>query len=223
MIFNHNFTRILLAGGLVLPLAQFAVGQQPRAGFGQAPQAPAAGVRQGTDPRGGSDAKGGLQGGELGNQILRGSQIIGATVNLRGGSRFGTVSDFVLADSGCVEYVIATYGNQYAPIPWGVAMWVPGQRVLTVDIDPGRIHEIPMYRQISELTNHQFSDKVHTFYRGVNGHGETNQHGAQQQGANNHAPAANPPAAGQPAGRQGAPAKGSQNRTGRNERSGDRR
>ena len=108
MIFSHNFTRILLAGGLVLPLAQFAVGQQPRAGFGQAPQAPQAGVRQGTDPRGGSDAKRGVQGRDLGNQILRGSQIIGATVNLRGGSRFGTVSDFVLADSGCVEYVIAT-------------------------------------------------------------------------------------------------------------------
>ncbi len=165
----------------------------------------------------------GLQGRDLGNQILRGSQIMGATVNLRGGSRFGTVSDFVLADSGCVEYVIASYGNQYAPIPWGVAMWVPGQRVLSVDIDPGRIHDIPMYRRISELTNHQFSDKVHTFYRGVNGHGEANQHGAQQQGANNHAPAANPPAAGQAAGRPGVPAQGSQNRTGRNERNGDRR
>ena len=214
MIFNHTFTRILLAGGLILPLAQFAVGQQPRAGFGQAPQAPAAGARQGNDPRGGSDAKGGVQGRDLGNQILRGSQIIGATVNLRAGSRFGTVNDFVFGDGGCVEYVIASYGNEFVPIPWGVAAWVPGQRVLTVDIDPGRIRDMPRFHQISELTNHQFSEKVQTFYHGMNGRGDMNQRGAQQQGANNHAPAANPPAAGQPAGRQGVPAQGSSNRSG---------
>jgi hypothetical protein len=222
MIRKHRFSRILLAGGLVLPLAQFAVGQQPRPGFGQAPQAPAAGVRQGNDPRGGSDANRGVQGGELGNQILRGSQIIGATVNLRAGSRFGTVNDFVFGDGGCVQYVIATYGNDFVPIPWGAAMWAPDQRVLTVDIDPGRIRDMPRFHQISELTNHQFSEKVQTFYRGTNGRGDMNQRGAQRQGATNHAPAANAPA-GQPVGRPGAPAQGSSNRTGRNERNGDRR
>ncbi len=41
-----------------------------------------------------------------------------------------------------------------------------------------------MFRQMSELTNHQFSDRVHTFYRGVQGHpgdqghtGDTNRQG----------------------------------------------
>jgi hypothetical protein len=223
MVLNRNFTRILLAGGLVLPLAQFAVGQQPRPGVGQAPQAPAAGVRQGNDRRGGLDANRGVQGGELGNQILRGSQIIGATVNLRAGSRFGTVNDFVFGDGGCVQYVIASYGNDFVPIPWGAAAWAPGQRVLTVDIDPGRIRDMPRFHQISELTNHQFSDKVQTFYHSANGRGDMNQRGAEQQGANNHTPAANPPAAGQPAGRQGVPARGAPNRTGGNERGGDRR
>ena len=223
MIFNRNFTRILLAGGLVLPLTQFVVGQQPRAGIGQTPQAEPAGVRQGNDPRGGLDANRGVPGRELGNQVLRGSQIIGATVNLRAGSRFGTVNDFVFGDGGCVEYVIASYGNDFVPIPWGVAAWVPGQRVLTVDIDAGRIREMPRFHQISELTNRQFSEKVQTFYHSANGRGDMNQRGAQQQGAANHAPVANPPAAGQPAGRQGVPAQGSQNRGSRNERSGDKR
>jgi hypothetical protein len=219
---NHNFARILLAGGLVLPLAHFAMGQQPRPGFGVVPQPAQPGPRQGTDLPGRLDANRGLNGRDLGNQILRGSQIIGATVNLRGGSRFGTVSDLVLGDGGCVDYVVASYGNEFVPIPWGVAMWVPGQRVLTVDIDPARIRDIPRFHQISELTNHQFSQRVQSFYRGMNGRGQINQRGAEQQGATNHAPAANAPAR-PPVGRQGVPAQGSPKRTDRNERSGDRR
>jgi hypothetical protein len=179
---KHTFSRILLAGSLVLPGAQLAMGQQPRQAVGQAPQA----GKQGNDPSGRSGASGS-------NQMLRGSQIIGAAVQLRGGSPFGPVQDFVVSDSGCVEYVIAGYQGQYVPIPWAAAMYQPAQRVLLVDIDPGRIHEMPMFRQMSDLSKPQSSGKVSTFYRGVHGQaGDQNQHGAaDQKGApTNAAPAA---------------------------------
>jgi len=220
----HLPTRILLAGSLLLPVAQFAMGQQPRQGPGQQPQAE--GLRPGNGPSGSSEANGRANGQNPAGQILRGSQIIGATVNLRGGSRFGTISDFVLGDGGCVDYVVASYQNQYVPIPWAAAMYQPGSRILLVDIDAARIHEMPMFRTFAELSNRQFSDRVHTFYRGVNGQqGDMNRRGAgneqrahsNEQGARPNAQPANPgpnrPAAGQVQG----------NRAGRSERTGEKR
>jgi hypothetical protein len=206
MTMGNMFSRILLAGSLVLPVTQFAIGQQPR----QAGQPPQPGVRQGNDLSGSSAANRPTNGQDRSNQILRGSQIIGSTVNLRGGSRLGPVQDFVVSDSGCVDYVIATYQGQYVPIPWAAALYQSGPRVLLVDIDAARIHEMPMFRQISELTNRQSSDKVSTFYRGVHGQaGDRNQPGAAgQQGAQNNAQpakdaAANKPAVGATQGTQG--------------------
>ena len=177
MMIRRNTLSLLLAGGMVLPVAQFAVAQEPR----PANPGPAPGARPANDLPGRFDANGRAAGQIQANSILRGSQIIGATVDLRGGSRLGTIQDFVLGDGGCVEYVVAAYGNQFVPIPWAAAMYQPDQRVLLVDIDPGRIHEMPMYRQFSELTNRQFSDRVHTFYRGV-----SSQTGDMHRGAQHH-------------------------------------
>jgi hypothetical protein len=219
MIRRKNFTRMLLAGGLLLPIAPFAAAQPPRTiNPGTQP-----GVRQGNDLPGRLDANRPTNGQAYGNSILRGSQIIGATVNLRGGSRLGTIQDIVFSDGGCVDCVVAAYGDQFIPIPWAAAMYQPDQRVFMVDIDPGRIHDMPMFHQVSELLNHQFSDRVHTFYRGVSTQtGDMNRRGAVgrqgtntntqpatrgDQGRSNPRPAQNAP---------GAPA-------GRTERGGDHR
>jgi len=210
---------LLLAGGLVLPVARVAVAQQARplnAGS-------AAGARPANDLSGRLDANGHGAGQLPANSILRGSQIIGATVNLRGGSRLGTIQDFVVGDGGCVEYAVAAYGDQFIPIPWAAAMYQADQRVLLVDIDPGRIHEMPMYHQFTELTNRQFSDRVNTFYRGVSSQTGDMHRGAehQERGATNRQP--------MPRGEQGQasphPAQGTpaQGRTGRSERPDDHR
>jgi len=218
MIRLKTFTRIQLAGGLFLPVAQFAAAQQPRP-FNPGTQP---GARQGNDLPGRSDANRPMNGEASGNQILRGSQIIGSTVDLRGGSRLGTVQDFVVGEGGCVEYVVAAYGDQFIPIPWGAAMYQPGQRILMVDIDPGRIHEMPMYHQISELTNRQFSERVNTFYRGTNGRaGDMHPRGSDNhQGVNNPQPAPRTETRSN-VGRTQSTTQG--NRTGRIERPGDKR
>jgi PRC-barrel domain len=221
MMMHHTFSRMLLAGSVLL-VGQFAIAQQPRAGLGGAGQVDA---RQGNDPAGRSDAS--ARAGTP-NQVLRGSQIIGATVDLRGGSHLGPVTDFVVSDSGCVDYVIASYQGQYVPIPWAAAMYQPGQRILMVDLDAARIHEMPMFRQMSELTNHQFSDRVHTFYRGVQGHpgdqgrtGDANRQGTTgPQGVQNNPQPAVQRAPNRPAvGQQGTRGRGNTAST----RAGDRR
>jgi PRC-barrel domain len=218
MMNRRSRLSLLLAGGLVLPATQLAAAQQPRA----ASPAVQAGERPANDPSGRSDANGPANGQASGNQILRGSQIIGATVGLRGGTRLGTIQDFVLAEGGCVEYVVAGYNDQFIPIPWGAAMYQPGQRMLMVDIDPGRIHEMPMYHQISELTNRQFSDRVHTFYRGVGSQtGDMNHRGTtNQQGAAGHP---QPATRGEQGRTTASPTQGAAGHTGRSERPGERR
>jgi PRC-barrel domain len=217
---NRRITlSLLLAGGLVLPVTQVAIAQQSR----PLNPGPAPGARPANDLPGRSDANGPAAGQVAANAVLRGSQIIGAQVDLRGGSRLGAIQDFVIGDGGCVEYVVAAYGDQFVPIPWGAAMYQADQRVLLVDIDPGRIHDMPMYRQISELTNRQFSDRVHTFYRGVSSQtrdmhrdGAVNQ---QDRGTTNRQPMTR--------GEQGRPNTGAApsapGRTGRSERPGDHR
>jgi hypothetical protein len=220
---NRRYTlSLLLAGGLVLPVAQLAVAQQVR----PLNPGPAPSARPANDLSGRQDANARGAGQIPANSILRGSQIIGATVDLRGGSRLGTIQDFVVGDGGCVEYVVAAYGDQFVPIPWAAAMYQPDQRVLLVDIDPGRIHEMPMYHQFTELTNRQFSDRVHTFYRGVGSQTGDVHRGAERQerGATTR-PSMPRGEQGQASPRpaQGAPAQGTQGRTGRSERPGDHR
>jgi hypothetical protein len=164
-----------------------------------------------------------MNGQAYGNSILRGSQIIGATVNLRGGSRLGTVQDIVFTDGGCVDCVVAAYGDQFIPIPWAAAMYQPDQRVFMVDIDPGRIHDMPMYHQISELANRQFNERVHTFYRGASSQtGDANHRGAMdRQGASNNT---QPATRGDQSRSNARPAQSVQgNRTERTEKPGDRR
>jgi PRC-barrel domain len=222
MMIRRNALTLLLAGGFVLPMAQFATAQQAR----PLNSGPVPGARPANDLPGRFDANGPATGQVRANQILRGSQIIGATVDLRGGSRLGVVQDFMVGDGGCVEYVVAAYGDQFVPIPWGAAMYQPDQRVLMVDIDPGRIHEMPMYRQISELTNRQFSDRVHTFYRGVSSQtGDMHRGGEHQdRGASNPQPTTRgEQGQSNPRPTQGKPAQGTQGRTGRSERPGDHR
>jgi hypothetical protein len=87
-------------------------------------------------------------------------------VMLQGGTAYGTVQDFVIGDGGCIEYAVVNYNNGLVPIPWGVGTFDSGRRAFMVDVARDRIREFPTIRQISELNNRQFTQKVQTFYRG---------------------------------------------------------
>jgi len=101
---------------------------------------------------------------------------------LQGGASYGRVQDFVIGDGGCVEYAIVSYNNGLVPIPWGVGMFDSGRRAFMVDISRDRIREFPTIRQISELNNPQFTQRVQTFYHGTN-RPDTNHSDVNRQGA----------------------------------------
>jgi hypothetical protein len=102
---------------------------------------------------------------ERSTQLLRSSVFVGSTVNLVGGTQFGTVRDVVISDGGCIDYVIVTYDNRLVPVPWDVISYNFDQHVVMVDIDQAQLRSIPTFTQFSELSNASFVQKVHSFYK----------------------------------------------------------
>ena len=99
-------------------------------------------------------------------QFFQSSTIVGAPVTLQDGASFGTVRDFVVSNGGCIEYAIVDYGNRLVPVPWGVGNFDFGRRAFRVGIARDRLRDLPTFTNISELNNAQFTQRVHSFYRG---------------------------------------------------------
>jgi hypothetical protein len=118
------------------------------------------------------------------NRMLQGSVIIGSAVTLQGGANFGTVRDFVLSDSGCVEYAVIAAGNGLVAVPWGNGSFDVGRRAFALNFGGDRIRDMPHIRDISELRDAGVQQRVQTFYRG-NHNGPMNGQQPQQRGAEN--------------------------------------
>jgi hypothetical protein len=97
--------------------------------------------------------------------ILRSSTIIGSTANFQGGTALGKVTDVVINDGGCVEYVIVGYQDRFVPVPWMAMTCDSGNRTFLLRIDQAQLGQIPTFAQFSELSDGQFSQKVNTFYK----------------------------------------------------------
>jgi hypothetical protein len=97
--------------------------------------------------------------------ILRSSTLIGSTANFQGGTALGKVSEVVLNDGGCVEYVVVAYQDRFVPVPWMALTYNSGNRTFMLRIDQAQLGQIPTFAEFTELSNTQFSQKVNTFYK----------------------------------------------------------
>jgi hypothetical protein len=97
--------------------------------------------------------------------IFRSSAIIGSTANFQGGTALGKVTDVVINDGGCVEYVVVGYQSRFVPVPWMAATYNSGNRTLMLRIDQAQLSQIPTFAEFTELSNAQFSQKVNAFYK----------------------------------------------------------
>jgi hypothetical protein len=124
-------------------------------------------------------------------RFLQGSVILGSNVLLQGGANFGTVRDFVISDSGCLEYAVIAGDGGLVAIPWGAGMFDVGRRAFTVDFGRDRIRDLPRIRDVSELRDPQMQQRVQTFFRGnhdargdmrgINNRQDNGQRGAENQ------------------------------------------
>jgi hypothetical protein len=123
--------------------------------------------------------------------VLRSSAIIGSTANFQGGTALGKVTDVVINDGGCVEYVVVGYQNRFVPVPWMAMTYNSSNRTFMLRIDQAQLGQIPTFAQFTELSNAQFGQKVNAFFKVDSRTSEqrankpvTDDHpGASQQGA----------------------------------------
>jgi hypothetical protein len=115
------------------------------------------------------------------NRILQASAVIGSTVLLDGGVNYGTVRDFVISDSGCLEYAVLSADNGLVAIPWGAGTFDFGRRAFVLGFGRDRISGMPHIRNIAELRDAGVQQRVQTFFRG-----NQNPRNGQQPAAENH-------------------------------------
>jgi PRC-barrel domain len=99
-------------------------------------------------------------------RILQGSAIIGSSVMLQGGASWGTVRDFVISDSGCLQYAVIGADNGLVAVPWGVGTFDFGRRAFVLDFGRDRIREFPQIRDVAELRDPRVQQRMQTFFRG---------------------------------------------------------
>jgi len=72
---------------------------------------------------------------ETRTEVRKVSTLMGAKVTLeRGESTFGKVTDIVINESGCIDYLIVSYEDELVAVPWGVVTYNVGERVVTLNV-----------------------------------------------------------------------------------------
>jgi PRC-barrel domain len=152
---------IALVACIAYPSAQCAFGQTIRPASPPGQEAPNA--QPGANR---TFAPGAAAGNHSDNRILQGSMIIGSNVMLQGGASYGTLRDFVISDSGCLEYAVIAADNGLVAVPWNAGMFDFGRRAFMLDFGRDRVRDLPRIRDIAELRNPQIQKRVQTFFRG---------------------------------------------------------
>jgi hypothetical protein len=80
-----------------------------------------------------------------GAHAMRAKSILGATVNLQGGTGIGTVHDIVFNDDGVIEYLVVSEGGKLVTVPWEAAKFNYAQRTAVINITPEQFRQIPTY------------------------------------------------------------------------------
>jgi hypothetical protein len=164
---------ITLVACIAYPTAQCAFGQATRPAAPRQDQAAPNGLA-GSNRTAGPEARGDQ------NRMLQGSVIIGSNVMLQGGASYGTVRDFVISDSGCLEYAVIAADGGMVAVPWGAGMFDVGRRAFTLGFGRDRVRDFPRIRDVAELRDPKMQQRVQTFFRG-----NQNPRNGEQGGAEN--------------------------------------
>jgi hypothetical protein len=78
-------------------------------------------------------------------QVRRLSQVMKYKILIQDDKPAGQVVDFVLSDGGCIDYMVATYEDQYYVIPYSAAQVRYDDSVVFVDLAPARFEQVQFF------------------------------------------------------------------------------
>ena len=118
-------------------------------------------------------------------QIRTVSTVIGSTVKLQSGDTYGKIEDIVLNDSGCLEYVVVSYEDQYYVVPWTVAKVNYQERTIILNTTQQDIRQVAFSRNDWRGVSYdQVSQKARQVFSSATGDrgGRVNRPGGREDG-----------------------------------------
>jgi hypothetical protein len=104
-------------------------------------------------------------------EVIKGTVVTGANVVVEGGATVGKVTDFVISDGGCIDYVVVSYNDRYVLVPWQVVHVNAGQHVVQVNVTQEKWREIPTFTGTNwPVTDQQYIQRVRTVFGTTESH-----------------------------------------------------
>jgi hypothetical protein len=92
-------------------------------------------------------------------RVTKLSSLMNSKILIQDDQAVGTVADIVLSDSGCVDYVVASYDNQQYVIPYSAVQYRNADRIVYIDITPAQ------FRKVQFFTGNQWPDFYASSYQ----------------------------------------------------------
>jgi len=92
--------------------------------------------------------------------------ILGARVDVQGGTRVGVVEDVVLSEEGVVDYLIVSQGGKMVTVPWDIAKFDYEKRVVTVPVTQEVYQKVPTYttERYPNFYTPEYRTEVYKYY-----------------------------------------------------------
>jgi len=102
--------------------------------------------------------------------VRRISILMDARVALRGADDVGKVTDFILNEHGCVDYLVVSYRDHYVLVPWSAATADFQDHIVRIDITEERWREVPTFTRDRwpDLSDRAYTQRLYTSF-GVRG------------------------------------------------------
>src|SRR4051794_17544304 len=66
-------------------------------------------------------------------QVRKGTALVGARVTVEGTTSLGKVTDFIINEDGCIDFLVVGDEDEFVIVPWGVIRFNVEQRSVVVD------------------------------------------------------------------------------------------
>src|SRR5437764_15149159 len=78
-------------------------------------------------------------------EIRKGSGLMNVNVAVEGGATVGRVTDFVISDGGCIDYVVVDSDSRFVLVPFQVVQFEPGRHIVTVNVTRDKWRDTPTF------------------------------------------------------------------------------
>ncbi len=98
-------------------------------------------------------------------EVRRASGIMNSNVVVQDGATVGRITDFVVSEGGCIDYVVVDYDNKYVLVPYQVVRVEGDRHIVQVNITRDKFREIPTFTGNNwPVTDQQYIGRVRSAF-----------------------------------------------------------